>query len=519
MTDMSTMMTPTTSFAAADQRPLALDVLIRVSELADDQLVVLALSSTCKTMRRYGAPLTLEHENVVRDKAKALSFFHLFHSCAKNAFRIPIITTVRIALPVLRSARDVATMAAGLRALSNLNVLTLENSDACLWAHAEVLEAIASLRTVTHLVVVRARASVSRLLQRMSSPLEDIELQDAQSHTLGLNILARYTASLQRLFVSPGHQAGLRPDQWIGDGLDLDRLPVFQRCTTLCLPGYGPGDVGNSFIKMFPNLRQLDIGVVRTVWNQTAVDIRVWNVAETRAFWARVRPHNEEEGPDSDQEDAFDFGPYFNDENDAAIRRCWRNLKLVKGGLVDLAALGNTSTTVEMEIAGDILSHFLLIPCVVGDNAPRVLRLSIRMPFTMAGISIEDATAHMTSVRKLTIRALVGRAWKKDTARNIALLVNLFQNVEFVFVEIIADKVLLGDLHAIGERIFSGGTVRRKVLQLEGPAPTQFVSLMCGSTFYCRRRMPGSTAIRLVEAEEAKAILKVNGMLSDEFTV
>lgn len=421
---MTIMTTPTTSFAAADKRPLSLDVLIRVSELAGDQLVVLALSSTCKTMRRYGAPLVLEHENVVRDKAKALSFFLLFHSCANGGFRIPVITTVRIALPVLCSARDVATMAAGLRALSNLDALTLENSDACLWAHVEVLDAIASLTTITHLVVVRPRVNVSRLLQRMCSPLEDIELQDAQSHTLGLNILARYTASLRRLFVSPGHQAGLRPDQWIGDGLDLDRLPVFQRCTTLCLPGYGPGEVGDSFIKMFPNLRQLDIGVMRTMWSQTAVDLRVWNVAETRNFWARVRPHNEEEGPGSDQEDAFDFGPYFNDQDDAAVRRCWRNLKLVKGGVVDLAAMGNTSTIAELEIAGDILSHFLLIPCVVGDNAPRVLRLSIYMPFSMSGISIEDATVHLTSVRKLTIRALVGRVWKKDTVST--LLVRVF---------------------------------------------------------------------------------------------
>lgn len=96
---------------------------------------------------------------------------------------------------------------------------------------------------------------------------------------------------------------------------------------------------------------------------------------------------------------------------------------------------------------------------------------------------------------------------------------NLFQNVEYVFVEIVGDKVVLRDLPAIAERIFSGGTVRRKVLQLQGPAPVQFVSLKYGRTFHCRRRMPESTAVMRVEAEEAKAVLKMNGMLSDGFTV
>ncbi|RPD55543.1 hypothetical protein L226DRAFT_614716 [Lentinus tigrinus ALCF2SS1-7] len=59
----------------------------------------------------------------------------------------------------------------------------------------------------------------------------------------------------------------------------------------------------------------------------------------------------------------------------------WPNLQEVRGSLVDLAVFGNTTTTTALEVVGVIDNKNLqLLPAVVDDHNPMILRATIRIP-------------------------------------------------------------------------------------------------------------------------------------------
>lgn len=370
-------MTPT----SGNEATFPTEIFLQVMDGSHDQQSVLAMSSTSQVLRRFGAPRALELDTIIR-KEEAPAYFKLLGRCV-DTFRTPSLTRLLVSLPLMNDAIDAANMAKSLRSLVSLIDLRLAGDpEDCFMAHPDVPAAIASLPRLAILHVERPNTGTVWVLRNMQGPLQTLRLTAAQSIHLTLDVLGHYRDTLRELVVQPGHAAHLLSNQQ-GADFDPHYLPQFAEMRRLYLVGYEPRYVGDTFMRMFPELRCLDIGASRRAFDATATTVRGLNLEATRAAW----DNNEGEEP-------------------------WNGIGLVRGGIVDLAALGNTCQAHELEIQGNVSGNlYSLIPEVVEDNGPEVLRLSVGTPLPVwpeAAGDIQMLKNKMESVRFFTLRVVVG---------------------------------------------------------------------------------------------------------------
>ncbi|RPD55553.1 hypothetical protein L226DRAFT_524584 [Lentinus tigrinus ALCF2SS1-7] len=195
-------------------------------------------------------------------------------------------------------------------------------------------------------------------------------------------------------------------------------IPQFNNLTELWIPDL-VRDSRASIVLATPALTYLDVGAAATVYTP---ELRRTLEANKSATSRR-----------------------FNNDASKDIQR-WRYLKQVRGGLVDLAVLGNTVAVDSIEVVGIITDKVLqLLPTVVADHSPTILRATMAFPFTYGLWAMNDAAAEeveeMNNVQHLTLRVVVKKDIHKSALKKcLVATLRAFEGLARVFIDLMYDE-------------------------------------------------------------------------------
>lgn len=343
-------------------------------------------------------------------------------------FRQPppsLVVFLDVKLPVDHSME--ANMAHAIRSLTALRELSLVEPEPCFQAHPTILAAFASLRNIEHMRVTGSHRGTVHLLRRMESSLLTLDIDQLIDPEYCFTIttaLSRHRETLQTLFVHPGCRVW--PDEGDGEEYEysLDRglcagtailgsddheenvvpsiLPAAgsgqhgcdaERSQSLVAPAVpaeefpedgnlpslthlrisGCAEVsGVEFFKLCPNLDILEVGAMET---RLLPEIQYWredNKAKTLQYCS---PLQDGKWPE------------------------WSNLKVVRGGVIDLYAMGHTCRTDVLEVIGSVTEEQReALDTVIEDHRPRVLDVAFEAPINMdttpSGLVPTDPSQH-----------------------------------------------------------------------------------------------------------------------------
>lgn len=415
------------------------ELLLEFMDVSNSSGAVLALGSARRDLREYAAEKVLRGGVVIANAREVPSFFVFLN--ASPHIRGSSLTSLEIHFPVWTDDREVAAVATGIRSFTSLRRLLLVSPEPCLAANRKIGAALASLTSIQTIKMTNTYTHSLRLLQGSKSPLERVAVYRDMTNPVvepfsAADILARHQATLCSLTVEPGcvtclsddGDSDIDEDSNIDEDSDVEdmdcteddveddgegemqvdyeddeddaemryeddededgeeeddeededvELPVFTRVTRLEIPNL-PGDAtGDEYRIMFPAIRHLDLGDRYHNWCGKDRRCREQSKFTTRRLDNEIQKNG--------------------------VTDSWRDLQLVRGGLLNLALFGNTCTTRILEIVGAIEADQGLIAEVVDDHSPTVLRLCIQAPFK---ITREFAARAQTRTRSVTCLSL-----------------------------------------------------------------------------------------------------------------
>ena len=338
------------------------DVLLEIA-VVSDQATKLALSSACYSLRDIVARYALKaHPVRLSSLAEIDSFarFVRYTSTSASKPRISFLHSLEISLPTTklrRVARGLQRILARAKNLKHLTLIRLEPALVADEQHARVLRALTRPQSLRSLTIRRAGLWTVELLKAITSPLERLSITEcctSISITSALDgFLDMRDLTIERCVV-PSRESDDDDDDNDNDSdPEIAEFPLVDR---LVVPE-SVADSDADFMEAFPNLRFLDVGTVVTKcegWSPEHRFIRSTNINSKLELL---------KNPGLDE--------------DGNMRTYWKTLESVRGGILDLALFGNVSTVRELEIVGQISQGFKLIPAVVGDHSPQILRLSV----------------------------------------------------------------------------------------------------------------------------------------------
>lgn len=160
------------------------------------------------------------------------------------------------------------------------------------------------------------------------------------------------------------------------------QMAIFPALQLLSIPSL-TRDTGSNLMFAAPFITSLDVGGKLTTYTRGARRLRRTNKAETYLRYEQLWREN--------------------------TARDWPYLEQVRGGLVDLAVLGNTTIAQTLEIVGVITRHHALIPVVVGDNIAETLRMTLALPFRTARLQNPLYANAMNTIKSLALRVVMKR--------------------------------------------------------------------------------------------------------------
>ena len=402
-------------------------VLVRMANVLKNVVNTFGQGPTV-TKRLQGKSKTSTHQEW---KSEAeITGFALF-----RAHEAPLVVSLTVEFSSLDDewTRPIARAISHLTALQDL---TLRKPEPWMEARPEILDAFIALKSIKRLRVTGAAAGSMELVTRTESRLEYLHVERGRSSEpfYASIVLQKHRHTLRELYVTPGcmtipedddsdneekmdvDQAS-RLDRGVANEETFPKDGVMSQVTHLHIPGCSLAEL-SGFMEGFPNVKFLDVGAVMKRFDEELEIWRIDNKIATRCLAANTeRVKN-------------------------PSRRPWRNLNVVRGGLIELYTMGNTCSVDILEVLGPIGEYAELLAHVIEDHCPRVLRVSFEVPLRADDVVNPAERDRLASIQAMTVKLLVKSDLASCTSTEESLLVSYINDYSDRM-----DDLLTVDLH------------------------------------------------------------------------
>ncbi|PIL27855.1 hypothetical protein GSI_11009 [Ganoderma sinense ZZ0214-1] len=409
-----------------------------------DQRTALTVSAANRELRVH-ARYALLQRPVTLSSDRAIVSFNAF--IRQNDTFIPEVVQLKsldITLSTKFSTDHYKRLKDTLEALTGLQSLTLRNLEVVLAHNYSFRRVLEGLKRLDVLTLESVGPTAVKFLRDSRTTARTVRILDP---------IWRFPADALATFACEALAAPSCHVPPAPDPPHLDASPVLPALRRLHVPQFflEPG-VGHraGFMHLAPSLRELDVG---TAYSESAARGRGWT-----AELAAQRTENKRA-----------TAQFQLDVERGRRAKAWTKLDVVRGGLVDLLVFGNSTCIDALEIVGEPIADPALqrlVPYVVFDHEPRVLRFSLGGPrFDMRGF--ERQQAWMETVQTLYVRVVVTTrcelAWVdcQNALANLAFCCTNCQALCFELVPADADAAVREFLAEQDRSLVASEVVRR----------------------------------------------------------
>ncbi|KAI1789451.1 hypothetical protein LXA43DRAFT_1154271, partial [Ganoderma leucocontextum] len=357
---------------------LSVDVLLTILPYLN-QRTALALSAANTQLRAYVSANVLRRPVVLRSYPGILSFLAFLRTGGSLTSHCDKVVDLDITIPASFPSIQISRLRDTLVALTELRSLTIRNPEVVFATAVVLRRAFEGLRNLEVLTLVGAGCESFKLLPSSRSSIPSIRVLDP----IWRFPMAEALVGRESCKDLVAHNCYVPPVPHPQD----TRATTFPELRRLHIPRYSlePGNCIAGLMVIVPDLRVLDVGTDYSsrTWSEEAFDRRHRN--KTATMDVQLDAHNGRRPP------------------------VWPGLELVRGGLVDLLMFGNSCRAIALELIGQPIATPALqrlIPVVVADHAPRILRLSLSGPQFDMGVFVAERL-QMRSVHCLHVRIVL----------------------------------------------------------------------------------------------------------------